>query len=94
MRLTPPQRLALGRLLKEKVGDFPPCPVCKNAAGWSIAGSLVHAPALEGADAVGPLVAMACTRCGHTLLFNARILGLSVGPDGTTQDAPAGGSST
>lgn len=76
MRLTPAQRLALGRLLKEKVGDFPACAVCRNAGGYSIAGSLVVAPAAEGEGAVGPLVAMACTKCGHTLLFNARTLGL------------------
>lgn len=76
MRLTPAQRLALGRLLKEKVGDFPACAVCKNAGGYAIAGSLVHAPALDGEGSVGPLVAMACGKCGHTLLFNARTLGL------------------
>lgn len=79
MLLTPPQRLSLGRLLKEKVGDFPPCAVCRNAGGWSIGGSLVHAPAVEGDTAIGPLVAMSCTRCGHTLFFHARHLGLLEG---------------
>lgn len=76
MRLTPAQRLALGRLLKEKVGDFPACAVCRHAGGYAIAGSLVHAPALDGEGSVGPLVAMACSKCGHTLLFNAKTLGL------------------
>lgn len=76
VRLTPPQRLSLGRLLKEKAGDFPPCAICRSAAGYSIGGSLVRAPAMEGDESVGPLVAMSCTKCGHTLFFHARILGL------------------
>lgn len=82
MRLTQPQRLALGRLLKEKVGEFPPCPACKNVSGWTIGGSLVMAPAADGEQGVGPLVAMSCTRCGHTLFFHARILGLTEGAEG------------
>lgn len=76
MRLTQPQRLALGRLLKEKVGEFPPCAACKSGAGWTIGGSFVTAPAIEGDQGVGPLVAMSCTKCGYTMLFHARLLGL------------------
>jgi hypothetical protein len=72
MKLTPEQRQQLGRLLKEKVGDFPACGICRNVTGYSIAGNLI---APEGA---GPYLAMNCTRCGHTLLFHARTLGLDV----------------
>lgn len=70
MKLTPDQRARLGPLLREKVGAFPPCAVCGNATGWSIGGSTIDA---EGA---GPFVAMSCTKCGHTLLFHASLLGL------------------
>lgn len=70
MKLTPEQRARLGQLMREKVGDFPPCAVCRNAAGWSIGGTMI---ASEGA---GPFVAFSCTKCGHTLLFHARHLGL------------------
>lgn len=76
MRLTQPQRLALGRLLKERVGDFPPCAVCRSASGFTIGGALVTAPAVEGEQGVGPLVAMSCGKCGHTLFFHAKLLGL------------------
>lgn len=90
MRFTQPQRLQLGRLLKEKVGEFPACPVCRGMA-WTIPSSFVLAPALAPAEnePVGvPLVAIACSKCGHTLFFNARILGMldAAGPSGSTVD--------
>lgn len=72
MKLSPDQRKELGRLLKERVPDFPACGLCKNATGYSISGSLLYP---EGA---GPFVAMSCTKCGHTLLFHARTLGLTL----------------
>ena len=85
MKLTPPQRLALGRLLKEKTGDFPPCALCRNATGWTIGGSLVVAPAADGTPGgVGPLVAMTCTRCGHTLFLHAKVLGLLDGAEASS----------
>lgn len=70
MKLTAEQRKELGTILKQRIGDFPPCAFCKNATGYSIAGSLI---APEGA---GPYLAMSCTKCGHTLLFHAKTLGL------------------
>lgn len=72
MKLTPAQRQDLGRLVKEKIGEFPACAVCKNATGWTIAGDLLYP------DASGPYVAMRCTKCGHTLLFHAKTLGLAL----------------
>lgn len=72
MKLTPEQRAQLGRLVKEKIGEFPPCAVCKNATGWTIGSQLLFP------DASGPYVTMRCTRCGHTLLFHAATLGLEV----------------
>lgn len=79
MRLTQPQRLKLGRLLKERVGDFPACPVCRNASGWLLPSSFLAAPAWapeEGEPAGVPLVAITCNQCGHVLLFHAARLGL------------------
>ncbi len=78
MKLTQPQRLQLGRLLKEKVPEFPACAVCKGK-GWKLPSSFVFAPALspEDGEPIGvPLVAIACDNCGHVLFFQARILGL------------------
>lgn len=73
MKLTPEQRKELGRLIQEKVPQFPACGFCKNNTGYSIAGSVIYP------DATGPFVVMSCTKCGHTLLFSARVLGLEVG---------------
>jgi hypothetical protein len=61
MKLTPEQRQTIGRLLKEKVPEFPPCAVCRNPTGWSIAGQVIYP------DATGPFIVMSCTKCGHTL---------------------------
>lgn len=76
VKLTPEQRTSLGRIMKERVGEFPPCSVCRNPSGWTIGGSLV---APEGA---GPFVTFSCTKCGHTLHFHARVLGLLPGGQG------------
>lgn len=83
MRFTQAQRLLLGRLLKEKVGEFPACPVCRGVA-WTIPSSFVVAPVLAPAEGEAegvPLVAIACSKCGHTLFFNARVLGMLDAPE-------------
>lgn len=74
MKLTPPQRIELGRLVKDKIGEFPVCAICRNATGWTIGSDLVHA------DAGGPYLTMRCTKCGHTLFFHAKTIGLT--PEG------------
>lgn len=80
MQLTKPQRLLLGRMLKEKVGEFPACTACRNATGWSIGGHLVRLPHADGGAAGPPLVSFTCSKCGHVLLFNAQVLGILDAP--------------
>ncbi|HUR70254.1 MAG TPA: hypothetical protein VM370_13500 [Candidatus Thermoplasmatota archaeon] len=72
MKLTPEQRKEIGRLVQEKVPQFPPCAMCQNATGYAISGNLLYP------DASGPYVAMSCSKCGHTLFFSAKRLGLDV----------------
>lgn len=80
MQLSKAQRLLLGRMLKEKVGDFPACAACGNKTGWSIGGHLVCLPFADGSAAGPPLVSFTCSKCGHLLMFNAQVLGVLDAP--------------
>ena len=61
------------------------CPVCGHNS-WTVSDELVEIRPFKGGamvlgGALFPLMVVTCTTCGHTLLFNAVVVGLVQGQE-------------
>ena len=78
--LTPEQQKQIQDWLKENWKGASNCSVCL-ANSWNIAGHLVTPTILvEGGMSIGgsyyPQVMSICSNCGHTVYFNAMVMGI------------------
>jgi hypothetical protein len=70
-------------VMRKKIPAFPSCPACKRPH-LSLADTLLEVRPFHGGmffagGPVYPHAAVICTFCGHTMFFNAVILGLLPG---------------
>ena len=85
--MTPPkvdEQKTLDWLNKHWVGSKA-CPVCTNTK-WGVSDDIVEIrPFRGGSLTLGgplyPLIVVTCDTCGHTLFFNAKMLGLVEGQE-------------
>ena len=60
---------------QEQIGLEKECPMCSNV-DWKVGPLFVELPTIAFHTEIYPNVLLVCERCGHTLLFNALVMGL------------------
>lgn len=78
-RLTPEDKAKVSAHFARHWKGEVPCPVCKNATSWSTAEHVVQSYRWANnqfAAPTYPFIPVICTNCGHTMFFNAVVIGV------------------
>jgi hypothetical protein len=83
-----------GPWLNSKWAGLKTCPICR-ANSWNLPTTLVELRQFYGGDLVlgadsslQPIFPLVCLNCGHTLLFNAIVMGLVAKAEAVFPQAP------